>query len=42
MLTHPHMHSAHPQRQGGPYDGYWVTESVIADSIDWDTSIISW
>jgi hypothetical protein len=28
------------QRQGGPYDGYWVTESVLADEAAWD--IVSW
>lgn len=30
------------QRQGGPYDGYWVTESVTCDDADWDTIITSW
>lgn len=30
------------QRQGGPYDGYWMTESVVADSVDWAGSIVSW
>jgi hypothetical protein len=41
--AHPHRSSlCHPQRQGGPYDGYWVTESVICDSADWNTIITSW
>ncbi|GBF90241.1 hypothetical protein Rsub_03374 [Raphidocelis subcapitata] len=32
------------QRQGGPYDGYWLTDSVICDSVCWDdpSVIISW
>jgi hypothetical protein len=30
------------QRQGGPYDGYYFTESVICDGISWDNVITSW
>jgi hypothetical protein len=30
------------QRQGGPYDGYFFTESVICDDISWDEVITSW
>lgn len=30
------------QRQGGPYDGYFFTESVLCDSMDWDEMITSW
>lgn len=30
------------QRQGGPYDGYWVTESVLSDAADWERMITSW
>jgi hypothetical protein len=37
-------HPPRAQRQGGPYDGYWLTESVICDSVSWDdpSVIISW
>lgn len=28
------------QRQGGWWDGYWVTESLTCDNANWD--IISW
>lgn len=29
------------QRLGGRYDGYWFTESLVADGNDWKTHIIS-
>jgi hypothetical protein len=30
------------QRLGGRYDGYWFTESLVADGNDWKSSIISY
>eukprot|EP00878_Enallax_costatus_P005473 GHUV01005744.1.p1 GENE.GHUV01005744.1~~GHUV01005744.1.p1 ORF type:complete len:210 (+),score=12.84 GHUV01005744.1:182-811(+) len=30
------------QRLGGRYDGWWFTESLIADGVDWKSSIISY
>jgi hypothetical protein len=29
------------QRLGGRYDGWWFTESLVADGNDWKSSIIS-
>lgn len=30
------------QRLGGRYDGWWFTESLVADGNDWKSSIISY
>jgi hypothetical protein len=30
------------QRLGGRYDGFWFTESLVADGNDWKSSIISY
>lgn len=29
------------QRLGGRFDGFWFTDSLVADGNDWKTSIIS-